>query len=203
MATQQHLCRCLGTKHPAFTNCVGCGFIFCVEDEGCAREQGCFVCKSPVEGPLSAAQIRQTCDDPATVRAYELKDKLLQFDLENAKRTHVLDAQADYYETTVWLTEEEKAAIDERQRVRREKLLPSSRRSYLTVNIHGGGRATAVASFRRTVTEGEDEEEEEFATQGCGLHSEDTPPVPNESLLANENRVGGVYRLLLERRAKA
>jgi hypothetical protein len=31
--------------------------------------------------------------------AYRQKDKLLMFDKEHAKRTHVHDAQADYYET--------------------------------------------------------------------------------------------------------
>ena len=52
--------------------------------------------------------------DEATVNAYRMLDKLLQFDRENAQRTHVHDAQEDHYETGTWLTEEEKEDIDRR-----------------------------------------------------------------------------------------
>ena len=158
-----------------------------------------------VQGPMSAAQVRQSSSNvsEATVRAYELKDKLLQFDLENAKRTQIFDAQADYYETSVWLTEEEKQAIDEKQRKRREQLLPSSRRAYLTVNL-SGGTATAFASFKKN-PQGERDGEEDSTTMSCSDivegQQEDARTHVNSSLLVAENRTGGVYRLLLEKRS--
>lgn len=62
--------------------------------------------------------MRQSGADESTVRAYELKDKLLQFDRETAKRTQVLDAQSDYYTSSTWLDEEEKAAIDAKEKAR-------------------------------------------------------------------------------------
>lgn len=68
--------------------------------------------------PLSADDIRQSGADESTIRAYELKDKLLQFDRETAKRTQVLDAQSDYYTSSTWLSDEEKAAIDAKERIR-------------------------------------------------------------------------------------
>ena len=43
---------------------------------------------------------------------------MLQFDRETAKRTQVLDAQSDYYTSSTWLEEEEKAAIDAKERTR-------------------------------------------------------------------------------------
>jgi hypothetical protein len=50
---------------------------------------------------------------------------LLQFDKEHAKRTHVHDAQGDYYESGgAWLTEAEKIAINKKDEARR-KLLQS------------------------------------------------------------------------------
>jgi hypothetical protein len=120
--------------------------------------------------------------------AYALKDKLLQFDLENAKRSHVHDAQADYYETSTWLTDEEKLAIDQRQKARREALVPSSRRRFLNVHIgSGGGRA--VSSFKKSVEEGEE-----------GVNEEEEEVVVNVALSENKSHAGEIYRRMMERR---
>ncbi len=77
---------------------------------------------------MTADEASTRCLGEESVRAYAHKDKLLFFDKEHAKRTRVLDAQGDYYNTSAWLTEEEKEEIAERERRRREKLLPSYRR---------------------------------------------------------------------------
>lgn len=53
--------------------------------------------------------------------AWKLKEQLLQFDKDHAKRTVVLDDQADYYsnQTSAWLDhgEQEKAKQDEDRRI--------------------------------------------------------------------------------------
>lgn len=59
------------------------------------------------------------------------------FDKENAKRTHVHDAQADYYETSTWLTEDERREIDEKEKKRREKYSPSNRKLFIAVDVAG------------------------------------------------------------------
>ena len=75
--------------------------------------------------------------DSATIRAYSQKDKLLLFDREHAKRTHVHDAQADYYESSAWLTAEEKKQIDDKLRKKKElrERRPATKR--ITLDLAG------------------------------------------------------------------
>ena len=72
-----------------------------------------------------------------TLRAYNAKDRLLQFDREHAKRTHVHDSQADYYETSTWLSPEEKASIDRRMAKKQASRIPSNRKYKITLDIAG------------------------------------------------------------------
>jgi len=194
-------CRCLALRHACYSNCKQCGIIFCVEDEAIVRSGGCYVCLSggTIEPPPSAAEARVSLSE-AEAKAYELKDRLLQYDLENAKRTHVFDAQADYYETSVWLTDAEKEAIDSKQQKRREQMLPSSRRTVLTLSL-GGGIPSASQSFFSTAA-GPAEEPVEVVDEK--FEGNDGSPefsvVVNESLANNKNPCGGVYRLLLEQK---
>ena len=76
--------------------------------------------------------------DSASVRAYTQKDKLLLFDREHAKRTHVHDAQADYYESSAWLTAEEKKQIDDK--LRRKKELRERRPATKRITLDLAGR---------------------------------------------------------------
>lgn len=88
--------------------------------------------------------------DEATVKAYKMLDKLLQFDKENAQRTHVHDAQADYYETGTWLTEDEKADIAKREVQRLEAKKKKSQRK---VNIRFDIAGRRVVDFNEEDTE--------------------------------------------------
>eukprot|EP01031_Cornospumella_fuschlensis_P010592 gene10592-12969_t len=54
----------------------------------------------------------------AAKAAYEQRDRLLTFDREHAKRTQVRDAQADYYVTNAWSTQEEREQADEEDKKR-------------------------------------------------------------------------------------
>lgn len=190
-------CRCLALRHACYSNCQQCGIIFCVEDEALVRSKGCYACLNggTIEPPLSAAEARVSLSQ-AEAKAYELKDRLLQFDLENVKRTHVFDAQADYYETSVWLTDAEKEAIDSRQQKRREQLLPSSRRTVLTLSLGGGTAGAASISTATGVAEVQEEDVGEKFEDNDGGFS----VVVNEALAHNKNPCGGVYRLLLEQK---
>lgn len=191
-------CRCLALRHACYSNCKQCGSIFCVEDEAMVRSGGCYVCLSggTIEPPPSAAETRVSLSE-AEAKAYELKDRLLQYDLENAKRTKVFDAQADYYETSVWLTDAEKEAIDSKQQKRREQMLPSSRRTVLTLSL-GGGMPSASQSCFSTSAGAAEEPVEDVDEKFEG--SPEFSVVVNESLANNKNPCGGVYRLLLEQK---
>eukprot|EP01035_Chromulina_nebulosa_P017213 gene17213-22735_t len=74
-------------------------------------------------------------NNESTIKAYQMKDKLLVFDKEHAKRTQVFDSQADYYESSTWLTNEEKKAIDEKQKKRLDKYKPSNRKINVAIDI--------------------------------------------------------------------
>ena len=197
-------CRCLATKHPCFSNCMKCGFIFCLEDKDLVLQKGCLQCGNVVIPPMSSSGALSL--GKTSQMAYALKDKLLQFDREHAKRTQVFDAQADYYETTVWLTEEEKEAIDKQQQTRRDQQKISGRQAFLSVRLDGvKGKGVATQSFRRNNEEANLESEDLRSTDERGycdssLDNDGLSVVAhNASLLMNENTCGGVYRLLRKR----
>ena len=125
-------CNCMASRHTLTSSCTGCGWICC--EENCTLIT-CPHCSSDLLPPMSADELQATLQssgqsiDESKLAAYRLKDKLLQFDKENAKRTHVHDAQGDYYESSTWLTEEEKADIDRREARRRQQRLEQQRKS--------------------------------------------------------------------------
>ena len=56
-------------------------------------------------------------------KAWEHKERLLRFDRDFARRTVVLDDQADFFTSNKsWLTEEERIAVEEKQAEQKEKL---------------------------------------------------------------------------------
>jgi hypothetical protein len=68
------------------------------------------------------------------VKAWQHKERLLRYDRESAKRTVVLDDQADYYSNQIssWLTEEEQANAGEMDDEQRSNL---HQRKKQTLNI--------------------------------------------------------------------
>lgn len=111
------ICSCFATKHPFLTSCLYCGWISCINN----KLNQCGNCKEELIPIRSKDSIEVITQDKDTRKAYELLDKLLLFDSENSKRTHVYDAQGDYYEHMNWLTEEEKKDIEKREKLRIEK----------------------------------------------------------------------------------
>jgi hypothetical protein len=110
-------CKCMSNRHKFYASCGSCGWIMCEKD---CESSFCTFCGVEIVPSMSEQDVTNAGADASTIKAYKQKDKLLVFDKENAKRTHVHDAQADYYESSTWLTEEEKKAIDEKEKKRRE-----------------------------------------------------------------------------------
>jgi hypothetical protein len=167
---------------------------------------------------MTADQVAALGADAATVAAYQQKDKLLTFDREHAKRTHVNDASADYYESATWLSPEEKAALDEKERRRREASRPSNRRYKMSFDLAGRRVIEVVADVD---TEGGDDGaaavgshgDTEFGSwppaaaadgggggrggdEGDGFDDDgdDGHVLENDGLAANAGRLGDVYR---------
>jgi hypothetical protein len=83
------MCGCMATRHTFYTSCMDCGRIHC-DKEGPGY---CFFCDRLLEPPINSSDVQSQGGDIKRVDAYQLKDKLLNFDKEHAKRTQVKDAQ--------------------------------------------------------------------------------------------------------------
>jgi hypothetical protein len=130
---------------------------------------------------------------PGEVKAYQMKDKLLSFDKENAKRTRVHDAQGDYYSADIWLSEEEKKAIDEKQRKKRESRQPMNRK--YSVKFDFAGR-------KQIIVENNNEEEDD----DLGVNADPNQVIEelnhNMGLETSDSKAGGVYRSILSLESK-
>ena len=124
-------CGCQSTVHAFLSSCFLCGRIIC-EVEG---PFNCFNCNAAFVPTITGDEAEAAGYGQDTVHAYRQKDKLMVFDKEHAKRTKVFDAQADYYESSTWLTEEEKEELKARDKKRREKYRPTKKRSKLTLDL--------------------------------------------------------------------
>ncbi|KAL7565481.1 hypothetical protein ACA910_012220 [Epithemia clementina (nom. ined.)] len=93
--TPKVVCECFGTFHKPLANCLFCGRISC-EKEGYDYCPFCgYLVERVVGGGSDAASIH--------------KERLLRFDREYAKRTVVLDDQADYFtqQSLNWVDKEQ------------------------------------------------------------------------------------------------
>lgn len=158
----RRICGCFATHHDYVSSCRQCGRIHC-SSEGVGS---CLFCGEDLLLPCSAESIQEFFQggnvDESTIAAYKQKDKLLLFDREHAKRTQVKDAQGDYYETSTWLTAEEKAAIDEKERARLDKYKRSGRQMKISFDIAG----------RKIVEDGKDDDEEDEEEDSSEIRGE-------------------------------
>ncbi|KFG84381.1 C2HC5 finger protein [Metarhizium anisopliae] len=173
-------CNCVATRHPlqgAAPNCLSCGKVICMK-EGLGP---CTFCGSPL---LSADEVQaMTRDDSASdagsslseaaVKARQHRDKLLNFQAQNAKRTTVRDEAADFEVTgamngtsSMWASPEERAKELKRQ----QKLLRemewnaqpdyNKRRQVISIDLVGGRVVRKMAAVERPVTPDEDVDSE-------------------------------------------
>lgn len=110
------VCGCFGTVHKPLTNCLHCGRIAC-EIEGYGF---CGFCGYLIEKVALAERNRDGTFDKALLH----KERLLKFDREFTKRTHVYDDQADYFSntTSTWLDERERNDAEEKDEARRKDI---------------------------------------------------------------------------------
>lgn len=113
------VCGCYGSLHKSLTNCLYCGRISC-EREGYDFCPFCGVLVEQVTGGEGYVPTKHVCCAllPCVVvcsthsfffistKAWEHKERLLRFDRDFARRTVVLDDQADFFSSNKsWLTE--------------------------------------------------------------------------------------------------
>ncbi len=203
-APKQARCGCMGTRHACVGSCTLCGMIVCEEEAKCAFDVACLNCgkRNSCYPSLQAKDLSTSSLGGKQVtagnisgyqKAYSNKDKLLQFDRENTKRTHVHDAQADYYESTAWLTDEERAKIDAKRQKARDTKLPSNRRYQMSLDIAGRRKiVTKTSLVEEEASEGEEGEAED-EEKGEG------PPLSlNAGLEGSQEKAGCIYRILTE-----
>ena len=86
-------CGCMATRHPMIASCINCGRITCEMETSIEDVGACLFCGAFLQLTISSDDAVALNLNDKTVAAYRQKDKLLQFDKENAKRTQVHDAQ--------------------------------------------------------------------------------------------------------------
>lgn len=129
------------------------------------------------------------------IKALEVKDRLLTFDKENTKRTHVQDMQADYYTTSAWLTSEEKADIERREIERKARNNKRSNRS-LNLSLSDGG-------FVETEKEEEGELLNDATNMKDGVTNREDQVVPvsyglgGNPLETEDSKSGFIYRKMI------
>ena len=149
--------------------------------------------------PMNAEMAAAANFDGPTIRSYAQKDKLLIFDREHAKRTHVHDAQADYYESSTWLTPEEKKLIDDKLRKKKERRdrRPTTKR--ITLDLAG----RKVVEYIRNEDEDDTEEllveADQTSPREFDAILHDDQPFLNTDLDNRRSRAGEVYRLMRQK----
>ena len=114
--TASKVCGCFGTVHKPLTNCLHCGRIAC-ETEG---YDYCGFCGYLIEKVTAVDRNSDGKFDKALLH----KERLLKYDREFTKRTHVYDDQADYFSntTSVWLDENERNDAEEKDSARQKDI---------------------------------------------------------------------------------
>jgi len=122
------ICGCFGTVHKPITNCLHCGRIAC-EREGYGY---CGFCGFLIEKVTPVDRNSDGKFDKALLH----KERLLKYDREFTKRTHVYDDQADYFSnaTSMWLDENERNDAEERDAAR-QKYIHERKKQTLTLDL--------------------------------------------------------------------
>lgn len=204
-ASEKQACGCMGTRHLCVGSCIECGRIVCKEEAQYVLGEACLHCgKSSCYSSLQATDLSTSSlggeqitaeNFSAYLKAYSNKDRLLKFDGENAKRTHVHDAQADYYESAAWLTDEERIKIDTKRQKARDAKLPSNRRYQMSLDFAGRRKIVAITSVAEEDVDketGNEEDDEEMAKE------EGVPLSVNAGLEGSHEKAGHIYRMLTE-----
>ena len=104
VSANRQICYCQASKHGFINNCVSCGKIIC-ESEG---EGPCLFCGAWVDKDV----MQELEEDllPHYEIALNHRDKLIDFDINAAKRLGVLDERSDWYDlaNNTWLNKDQR-----------------------------------------------------------------------------------------------
>ena len=212
------ICGCNGSRHsnPKPWNCIECGRILC-HIELSKSENKCVDCGALVTIPLSSQEIeiKSNDNDKNILKAYQLKDKLLNFDRSYTKRTKVFDSDSDYYESA-WLSSEEQEILLLKEKKRKEKLKNLGRDKGFIVSMDAAGRLQ-VNNVKEDGLENSDNEDYDEDNNTNNNNDNDILRIRNEtekqkqkelediksnSLLLRKTAAGSLYRNLKERLSK-
>ncbi|KAK7576508.1 hypothetical protein V9T40_012794 [Parthenolecanium corni] len=151
----RYLCNCEAKKHQLINNCLTCGRIVC-EQEGSGP---CYFCGNLVctveemaafnGDTTKASKLYEqllTKEKPKGLdEALKQRDKLLDFNQNSRKHTHVFDDDSDYFcSTNPWLTLEERDEVRKREEEFFNKKNESRRDKKITLKLEGGKITTEV-----------------------------------------------------------
>ena len=106
----RHPCDCNARRHELLCNCLSCGKVICAQE----GEGPCLFCGNDPDVP-NGLRLGDASE------AEQRKERLLEFDRSSAKRTTVIDDQADYFlhgSNDVWMSQDEQHAAAEAQKAR-------------------------------------------------------------------------------------
>ncbi|KAJ5325887.1 hypothetical protein MYU51_001069 [Penicillium brevicompactum] len=223
---ERRKCNCYGSLHSVFDpapNCLKCGKIIC-SLEGL---QPCSFCNTPllsaqeVQGMIKELRAERGqekmrahndgvhhegvpkfggAEPPSNLDAAKAhRDKLLQFQAQNARRTKVVDETADFetpnVASTLWMTPTQRAlALKKQQRIQREmdeQARPEweKKKTVMSLDIKGG-KVRRVYHSAPTASTPEASEPEPADKAGPAEHSGREPAFSHNPLLA----AGGLMR---------
>eukprot|EP00727_Mastigamoeba_balamuthi_P011534 m51a1_g7002 hypothetical protein (641) ;mRNA; r:208984-211345 len=184
-------CDCYATRHAALTNCLSCGKVVC-EAEGYGP---CSFCGAPVAPPpsKSAAAAPATAGEPSdaerrAAKAMQLKESLILYDRTSAQRTVVYDDQEDYYNSSEWLSPEERQRKELEQQARElesRKREEEARRSRIVFDF--AGRRVYMASGAeqpQQLQQQQQQPEAQRAAQGSSTAQAASAPLPPAAVAA-------------------
>mmetsp|Transcript_4874 Transcript_4874/g.12215 ORF Transcript_4874/g.12215 Transcript_4874/m.12215 type:complete len:465 (-) Transcript_4874:123-1517(-) len=136
-------------------NCLGCGKIYDIRANDTdtklflQSDGRCTFCGDPVpslygDAPSAGGGTAEDALDGEELAAHdavalELKDRLVEYDRNAAKRTSVIDDQSDYFaiDTNVWLDDSERRRLIEQQRAVEEAEAEAGRRITVAIDLMG------------------------------------------------------------------
>ncbi|XP_056428631.1 activating signal cointegrator 1 [Hyla sarda] len=160
----RYSCECLAQKHKLINNCMNCGRIVC-EQEGsgpclfcgnlvCTKEEQDILLRDSNKSQklrkklLGGAETSGKTDllphqemrlKVGLERAMQHRDKLLEYDKNSVRRTHVIDDESDYFSTdsNQWLSQAEREALRQKEQELQELRHASKLSRKVTIDFAG------------------------------------------------------------------
>ncbi|KAK0175370.1 hypothetical protein PV327_009124 [Microctonus hyperodae] len=142
-------CDCEAKSHSLVNNCLNCGRIVCIQEGSgpcfhcgelvCTPDQQSILCSNTKQSDTLYNKLMEQKPGQGRKAALLQRDKLLEYDRDSAKRTHVIDDECDYYQSSdsVWLSENERKEIQKHEEQVRNEKYGSRLTKKVTLDIYG------------------------------------------------------------------